>query len=101
MSGPVSTTVRPSAADIKVFRFDVDIQGAINWTGDHVMSMIEEIGQLERTVHELVRRPGLIRSVYWIEHIEGYLARSGLRTVDQKRLAALLDLIGAVEPASL
>jgi HAMP domain-containing protein len=89
------------ASNIKVFRFDVDIQGAINWTGDRVMSMSEEIGLLEKTVHELVRRPSLIRSAYWTEHVECFLTRSGLRIVDQKRLVALLELLGATEPASL
>lgn len=65
------------------------------------MSKSEEIELLEKTVHELVRRPGLIRSAYWTEHVECFLTRSGLRIVDQKRLAALLDLLGAAEPASL
>jgi hypothetical protein len=65
------------------------------------MSTSEEIRLLENTVRELVRRPRLIRSDYWTEHVGCFLARSGLRITDQKRLAALLDLLNAVVPVNL
>jgi hypothetical protein len=61
-------------------------------------SVSAEIDMVEKTLRELVRRPRLIRSTYWSTHVEGLLARPGLRVQDKQRLAALLDLISAVAP---
>jgi hypothetical protein len=58
-----------------------------------------EIDMVEKTLHELVRRPRLIRSTYWATQIESLMARPGLRVQDKARLAALLELINAVAPA--
>jgi hypothetical protein len=53
-----------------------------------------EIGQLEKALNTLVRRPRLIRRDYWISQIECLLGRSGLSAQDRQRLRALLDLLG-------
>ncbi|SAL53392.1 hypothetical protein AWB69_05608 [Caballeronia udeis] len=63
-------------------------------------SVSAEIDMMEKMLHELVRRPRLIRSAYWSTNIECLLARPGLRAQDKARLAALLDLISTVAPAS-
>ena len=52
-----------------------------------------EIGQLEKALNTLVRRPRLIRRDYWISQIECLLGRSGLSAQDRQRLRALLDLL--------
>jgi hypothetical protein len=61
-------------------------------------SVSAEIDIVEKTLHELVRRPRLIRTTYWSTHVECLLARPGLRIQDKQRLAALLNLISAVAP---
>ena len=61
-------------------------------------SVSAEIDMVEKTLHELVRRPRLIRSTYWSTHIESFLARPGLRVQDKARLAALHDLVSTVAP---
>ncbi|CAN7387426.1 MULTISPECIES: hypothetical protein [unclassified Caballeronia] len=61
-------------------------------------SVSAEIDMVEKTLHELVRRPRLIRGIYWSTHIECLLARPGLRAQDKVRLAALLNLISSVAP---
>ncbi|MFP3565308.1 hypothetical protein [Paraburkholderia sp. SIMBA_030] len=53
-----------------------------------------EIGQLEKALNALVRRPRLILRDYWISQIEGLLGRPGLSVQDRQRLRALLDLLG-------
>ncbi|QIE24229.1 hypothetical protein SBC1_21230 [Caballeronia sp. SBC1] len=63
-------------------------------------SVSAEIDMVEKTLHELVRRPRLIRSTYWSTHIESFLARPGLRVQDKARLAALRDLISTVAPTA-
>ena len=54
-----------------------------------------EIGQLEKALSALVRRPRLIRRDYWISQIECLLGRPGLSAQDRQRLCALLDLLGS------
>jgi hypothetical protein len=61
-------------------------------------SVSAEIDMVEKMLHELVRRPRLIRAPYWSTHVECLLARPGLRVQDKQRLAALLDLISAIAP---
>ena len=53
-----------------------------------------DIGELEKALNALVRRPGLIRRDYWISQIECLLGRPGLSAQDRQRLRALLDLLG-------
>ncbi|WOD19094.1 hypothetical protein [Paraburkholderia kirstenboschensis] len=61
------------------------------------MSIVEsEIGQLEKAVNTLVRRPRLILQDYWASEIENVLARPGITARDRQRLLALVDLLGAV-----
>ncbi|MFL9964712.1 hypothetical protein PQR02_27340 [Paraburkholderia sediminicola] len=61
------------------------------------MSTMEtEIGQLEKAVNTLVRRPRLIRQEYWASEIEDVLERPGITARDRQRLSALLDLLGMV-----
>ena len=54
-----------------------------------------EIGQLEKALNALVRRPRLIRREYWISQVECLLGSPGLLPQDRQRLRALLDLLGA------
>jgi hypothetical protein len=61
-------------------------------------SVSTEIGLLEKTLHEIIRRPSLIRRGYWAAHVECLLARPGLRAREKERLAVLLDLLGAAAP---
>ncbi|CAN7726449.1 hypothetical protein [Paraburkholderia hospita] len=61
------------------------------------MSIVEsEIGQLEKAVNTLVRRPRLIRQEYWTSEIEDVLERPGITARDRQRLSTLLDLLGTV-----
>ncbi|MFP3553162.1 hypothetical protein SB861_20930 [Paraburkholderia sp. SIMBA_049] len=61
------------------------------------MSIVEsEIGQLEKAVNTLVRRPRLIRQEYWASEIEDVLERPGITARDRQRLSTLLDLLGTV-----
>ena len=61
-------------------------------------SVSTEIDMLEKTLHQLVRRPRLIRSAYWATQVESFLVRPGLRVRDRERLGALLDLLSAAVP---
>jgi hypothetical protein len=61
------------------------------------MSIVEtEIGQLEKAVNTLVRRPRLIRQEYWASEIEDVLERPGITARDRQRLSTLLDLLGTL-----
>ncbi|HEX7937262.1 MAG TPA: hypothetical protein VF573_29885 [Paraburkholderia sp.] len=61
------------------------------------MGIVEsEIGQLEKAVNALVRRPRLIRRDYWTSEVEGVLERPGISARNRQRLSALLDLLGTV-----
>jgi hypothetical protein len=61
------------------------------------MSIVEcEIGQLEKAVNTLVRRPRLIRQAYWASEIEHALERPGVTARDRQRLLALVDLLATV-----
>jgi hypothetical protein len=53
-----------------------------------------EIGQLEKALNALVRRPWLLRRDYWISQVECLLGRPGLSAQDRQRLCTLLDLLG-------
>ena len=52
-----------------------------------------DIGELEKALNALVRRPGLIRRDYWISQIECLLGHPGLSAQDRRRLFVLLDLL--------
>ncbi|MFM0627063.1 hypothetical protein [Paraburkholderia xenovorans] len=61
------------------------------------MGIVEsEIGQLEKTVNTLIRRPRLIRRDYWVSEIEHVLERPGIPARYRQRLWALLDLLATV-----
>ncbi|EUC21559.1 hypothetical protein SAMN05446934_9753 [Paraburkholderia hospita] len=61
------------------------------------MGILEsEIGQIEKAVNALVRRPRLIRREYWVSEIEGVLERPGISARDRHRLSTLLNLIGTL-----
>jgi hypothetical protein len=61
------------------------------------MGIVEnEIGQLEKTVNTLIRRPRLIRREYWVSEIEDVLGRPGIPARDRQRLWVLLDLLATV-----
>jgi hypothetical protein len=62
-------------------------------------SVSTEIDMLEKTLHQLLRRPRLIRSAYWATQVECFLVRPGLRVRDKERLAALLDLLSVAAPS--
>lgn len=55
-----------------------------------------EIEQLEKTVHTLVRLPWLVRRQYWVSQIERLLDAATVSAQDRRRLVALLDLIATL-----
>nr|WP_202031566.1 hypothetical protein [Paraburkholderia sacchari] len=60
----------------------------------HVDIVKTEIGQLEKVLDALIRRPRLIRREYWISQIENLLEKPRLSPLDRQRLHALRDLLG-------
>lgn len=59
-----------------------------------------EIGELEKTVLTLVRRPRLIRRDYWRAEVERQLGRADITGGDRQRLCALHHLLGDVPEAA-
>jgi hypothetical protein len=65
--------------------------------GGNQMSTVEsDIGQLEKAVNTLVRRPQLIRQEYWASEIEHVLERPGITARDRQRLVTLVGLLATV-----
>lgn len=57
--------------------------------------LTSEIGQLEKTIHTLLRLPRLMRDGYLTEQIDGMLAAPGLGAADRRTLLGLRDLLAA------